>query len=160
MLLQNWLTVEDITGLLALAGFEVINHREEMIWPLRTPIIDSLMNRFVAKIWPFKIFALTHFITARPLAAALDKKELPSVSVVIAARNESGNIERIFESVPEMGRKTELIFVEGGSTDQTYETIQNAIRKIRSDRQNCSGKPVMGKATPFVWDSNRPKEIF
>ena len=128
MLLQNWLTVEDIKGLLALAGFEVINHREEMIWPLRTPMIDSLMNRFVAKIWPFKIFALTHFITARPLAAASDREELPSVSVVIAARNESGNIQRIFESVPEMGRKTELIFVEGGSTDQTYETIQSAIR--------------------------------
>ncbi len=128
MLLQNWLTVEDITGLLSLAGFEVINHREEMIWPMRTPVIDSLMNRFVAKIWPFKIFALTHFITARPLAAASDREELPSVSVVIAARNESGNIERIFESVPEMGRKTELIFVEGGSTDNTYETIQNAVR--------------------------------
>lgn len=145
MLLQNWLTVEDIRGLLSLAGYEVINHREEMIWPLRTPVIDSLMNRFVAKIWPFKIFALTHFITARPLAAASDKQELPSVSVVIAARNESGNIERIFESVPEMGRETELIFVEGGSTDQTYETIQTAIREnprraAKLFRQTGNGK--------------------
>jgi len=61
MLLQNWLTVEDIRGLLSLAGYEVINHREEMIWPLRTPLIDSVMNRFVAKLWPFRIFALTHF---------------------------------------------------------------------------------------------------
>jgi SAM-dependent methyltransferase len=145
MLLQNWLTVEDITGLLSLAGYEVINHREEMIWPLRTPVIDSLMNCFIVKIWPFKIFALTHFITAKPRPAASDDGELPSVSVVIAARNESGNIEQIFERVPEMGRKTELIFVEGGSTDNTYETIQKAIeeklqRPAKLFRQTGKGK--------------------
>jgi SAM-dependent methyltransferase len=145
MLLQNWLTVEDITGLLALADFEVVSHREEIIWPLRTPIIDSFFNRFLAKIWPFKIFALTHFIIAKPVAAASDNRELPKVSVVVPARNESGNIERIFKSVPEMGRETELIFIEGGSTDNTYEAIEKAIvdnphRPAKLLRQTGTGK--------------------
>src|SRR5665647_565720 len=43
-LFQNWLTVEDIEGLLSLADFEVIRHWDEMIWPMRTPVIDSLLN--------------------------------------------------------------------------------------------------------------------
>lgn len=49
------------------------------------------------------------------------------VSVIIPARNEAGNIEALFSHVPQMGRGTELIFVEGHSTDQTYEKIKMAI---------------------------------
>jgi SAM-dependent methyltransferase len=145
MLLQNWLTVEDVTGLLSLSDFEVVSRREEIIWPLRTPAIDSFFNRFLVKIWPFKIFALTHFIIAKPVANVSDDKELPKVSVVVPARNESGNIGRIFESVPDMGRETELIFVEGGSTDDTYEAIEKAIadnphRRAKLLRQMGQGK--------------------
>ncbi len=145
MLLQNWLTVEDICGLLFLADFEVVRHWEEIIWPLRTPVIDSLMNRFIVRIWPFRIFALTHFMMAKPLPSDFTVKELPRVSVIIPARNEAGNINRIFGSVPDMGRETELVFVEGGSTDDTYDVIEKAIknnphRKAKLLRQTGKGK--------------------
>ena len=48
-----------------------------------------------------------------------------SVSVIVPARNEAGNIENIMQRVPELGDGTELVFVEGHSTDRTAETIQN-----------------------------------
>lgn len=128
MLLQNWLTVEDVAGLLNLADFEVIRYWEEIIWPVRTPVIDSLMNRFIAKLWPFRIFALTHFMVAKPRALVTATPELPKVSVVVPARNEAGNIERIVNSVPEMGAGTEILFIEGGSTDDTYAVIEKTIR--------------------------------
>jgi ubiquinone/menaquinone biosynthesis C-methylase UbiE len=126
-LFQNWLTVEDIAGLLSLADLEVIRHWDEMIWPLRTPFIDTLLNRFLAKIWPFKIFALTHIIVAKPCANNVPLPNAPKVSIIVPARNEEGNIARIFASVPEMGGGTELIFVEGHSTDDTYVTIEKNI---------------------------------
>ncbi len=126
-LFQNWLTVEDITGLLSLADFEVIRHWEEMIWPVHTPLIAPLLNRFVVKIWPFKLFALTNIIVAKPCANNAALPNTLKVSVIIPARNEAGNIAKIFASVPEMGGGTELIFVEGHSTDNTYETIKRAI---------------------------------
>ena len=102
-LFQNWLTVEDIAGLLSLADFEVIRHWDEMIWPVRTPFIDALLNRFLAKIWPFKIFALTHIIVAKPCANNAAWPTAPKVSVIGPARNEAGNIARLGASVPEMG---------------------------------------------------------
>ncbi len=126
-LYQNWLTLEDIAGLLSLANFEIVRHWEEIIWPVRTPVIDYLLNRFVVKLWPFPWLALSHIIVAKPGAANLHTQDTPKVSVVIPARNESGNIEQIFERVPEMGAGTELIFVEGNSTDNTFGTIQKAI---------------------------------
>jgi len=124
---QNWLTVEDISGLLSLADFEVIRHWEEIVWPLRTPFIDSFLNRFGAKILPFRWFDLTHVIIAKPCSNLSALPAKPKVSVIVPARNEAGNIAQIFSRVPEMGGGTELIFVEGNSTDNTYQMIEKAI---------------------------------
>jgi len=118
---QNWLTPEDIDNMLRLAGFESIRSLQEILWPLP---LGGLANRYLVKVWPFRAFALSNFVIARP--APLPTHE-PSVSVVIAARNEAGNIESIFERVPRMGRETEVIFVEGHSRDNTYETIEKEI---------------------------------
>ncbi len=49
---------------------------------------------------------------------------IPSVSVIVPARNEAGNIRPLFERLPRMGRRTELVLVEGGSTDGTPEEIE------------------------------------
>jgi SAM-dependent methyltransferase len=142
---QNWLTVEDVTGLLSLADFEVIHHREEILFPLPTPLITSLANRFLVKFWPFRIAALTHVLVARPLFRPDELPDKPRVSVVIAARNEAGNIESIFARTPGLGGGTELIFVEGGSSDNTYEIIEKAIaahpeRKSKLFKQTGKGK--------------------
>lgn len=126
-LYQNWLTVEDIAGLLNLAGFEVIRDWQEILWPLPLSILDTFFNRFMAKIWPFNYLALTNFIVARlqPEPKTLAKE--PLVSVIVPARNEAGNIDQIFTRIPDMGRGTELVFVEGHSHDDTYSIIEQAI---------------------------------
>jgi SAM-dependent methyltransferase len=143
---QNWLTVEDVTGLLSLVDFEVIRHRTEVVLPLPLSFIASFANRYLAKIWPFSIGAMSHVLVARPLPRKSEVPEpAPLVSVVVPARNEAGNIANIFARTPELGRGTELIFVEGGSTDDTYETIERAIaehpeRRCQLLRQTGKGK--------------------
>ena len=145
MLLQNWLTVEDIEDLLSFTDFEIIRHWEEIIWPLSTPLLDIIMNRVVAKIWPFQILALTHFIVARPRLNRDVHREASQVSVIVPVRNEAGNIIDIFKRVPEMGGGTELVFVEGNSTDGTYKAVENAmsvfpLRRCKLMKQAGSGK--------------------
>lgn len=126
---QNWLTVEDVNGLLTLAGFEPIKEWEEVLWPVRTPLLASWVNRYLVKIWPFSALALTHFIIARPTPPAQrEPAALKKVSVIIAAQNEAGHIAELFRRVPQMGAGTELIFVEGGSKDDTYATIEHEMR--------------------------------
>lgn len=124
---QNWLTVPDITNLLDLADFECIRHWGEVLFPLPMPILDQLADRYLVKVWPFSTLALSNFIVARPRAPWFSERSLPLVSVVVPARNEVGNIEQIFERTPEMGRGTELVFVEGHSKDETYQAIEQAI---------------------------------
>jgi SAM-dependent methyltransferase len=144
-LLQNWLTVEDMTSLLALADFEVIRHRAEVLFPLPMPLLSGLANRYLVKLWPFNMAALTHVQVARPVRRGSPAKKEPRVSVVVPARNEAGNIANIFARVPELGAGTELIFVEGGSSDNTYEAIERSIaehpeRSCKLLRQTGTGK--------------------
>ena len=124
---QSWLTVEDLSNLLILSDFEVIRHWEEILWPFSTPLIAPLLNRYLVKFLPFKWLALTNFIVARPRPRPKRVTDEPLVTVVVPARNEEGNIPEIFRRVPEMGKGTELIFVEGHSSDGTHAAIEKAI---------------------------------
>ncbi len=131
---QNWLTVEDLANLLALADLELIRTGEEVLWPFRTPIVDRLCNQYLVKVAPFRWLALANFLIARRRAAPRPKDAI--VSVVVPCRNEAGNVKHILDRVPEIGAGTELIFVEGNSTDETYEVIQSEIRA----RVDCRAK--------------------
>jgi SAM-dependent methyltransferase len=144
-LYQNWLTVDDIRNLLALSGWELIRSWEEVLWPLPFPVLAGFCNQFLVKGWPFKNLALTNFFLARPSPTAPSALEPPSVSVIVPARNEAGNLSEIFKRVPEMGRGTELVLVEGHSTDGTYEAMVREAEKCPAQscqllRQSGSGK--------------------
>jgi ubiquinone/menaquinone biosynthesis C-methylase UbiE len=123
----NWLTKEDVANLLRLENMEVIRAWQEMLFPFPIPFIAPFFNRYLVKIFPFNIFALTNFILARPVPISTTCNPEPMVSVIVPARNEAGNIPTIFSDIPEMGAGTELVFVEGHSKDDTYTVIEKAI---------------------------------
>lgn len=132
---QNWLTVEDIENLLTLAGFELIRSSSEIMCPVHIPLLGTLCNRYLVKVWPFRWLGLTNFLVARPAPTSSPGTD-SLVTVVVPARNEAGNIAAILDRVPSMGTGTELIFVEGNSSDGTYERIQEEI----AARPNCTAK--------------------
>jgi len=142
---QNWLTVEDVTTLLDLANLEVIQSWQEILWPLPFPPLERFFNRFVVKLWPFRSLALTNIVVARPQPRPSSSSVAPSVSVIIPARNEAGNIAQIFARVPNMGQWTELVFVEGHSKDNTYEAIEQAMKLWPNRRCQLLRQTGIGK---------------
>jgi SAM-dependent methyltransferase len=123
--LQNWLGDADVINLLDLAGFEVIRRIHRQLLPKRIPLLSTLSNRYLVNLPVFRHFGLVSVIVARPKPSPREDK--PSCSVVIPARNERGNIEEAVWRVPQLGRHTEIIFVEGNSTDGTAAEIQRII---------------------------------
>jgi glycosyltransferase involved in cell wall biosynthesis len=100
------------------------------------------MNAIVANIWPLSYLSLTYWIVARPLPEESGER---SVSVVSAVRNEEGHIPALVERLPQIGTATELIFVEGGSSDDTRGAIEREIERrpdldIRLLTQTGKGK--------------------
>lgn len=141
LLEQNWLTREDVSGMLSLAGFEVIRSWQEVLWPLP---LGGFFNRVLVRFWPFRELALSNFVIARPRPEAAD--EQPAVSIIIPARNEAGNIAAIFERTPRMGRQSELIFVEGHSRDGTYAAIEKEIAAHPTTPSRLLRQKGIGKA--------------
>ncbi len=139
---QNWLTKEDVQNLCKLTGLEFIRSWEEILLPLRVPLIDTICNKFLCKVWPFNHLSLTHMMVARLDPAPPENNKHLNVSIVVPARNEAGNIAAILERTPKLGSNTELIFVEGGSADNTYETIDTLIKQ-KTRRINKAWRNVL-----------------
>jgi SAM-dependent methyltransferase len=135
LLPQNWLTVEDVSNLLNLAGLEIVQKSAEIMFPFRVAGMERICNQYLVKVWPFRWLGLTNFIVARPCPRAGIRRR-PTVSIVVPARNEAGNIKAIFDRIPNLGSGTELIFVEGHSDDGTYERIAEEI----SARPECNAQ--------------------
>jgi len=138
---QNWMTRLDMTNLLELSGFQRLRDWEEIFVPLRVPLVSNWANRYLARIAPFRYLDLANFMIACPANADAPMK--PTVSVVVAARNESGHIDELMARIPEMGGGTEIVLVEGNSTDDTYAAIERAI--AANPGRNCKLLKQQGK---------------
>ena len=125
---QNWLPPRDIENLLNLAGFDVIRSDSFVLLPKRIVPLTILCNYFLSLLPGFRVFNLVNLVIARPAPVPKHDEDL-SVSVIVPCRNERGNIEDAIRRIPPMGRETEIIFVDGSSTDGTVYEIEQQIKK-------------------------------
>ena len=129
---QNWLSYMDIENLLKISDFEPIRIGVRLLLPIFIPLISTFLNKYISKFPFFRSLCLVNYIIAR---IAPDKQiENYSCSVIVPARNESGNIEKAVLEIPMMGRSTEIIFIEGWSKDNTLQEIQRVCEKYKELR--------------------------
>lgn len=138
---SSWLSKYDVANFLNLAGWDIVKTQPRVLWPVRTPLLAPLLNRWFAPFVPS--LNMTLFTIARP--RPVDAPPPCTVSVVIPARNEAGNIEAAIHRTPEMGAGTEILFVEGNSKDHTWAEIQRVQaafphRNIKILQQTGRGK--------------------
>lgn len=129
----NWIAHGDLENFCHLAGFEIIRRDMKMLCPIPIPFLATLLNRYLAPLPFFRHFTMLNVVLARPLKPTPPAR--PSVSVIVPARNESGNINAILARCPMMGPEDEIIFVEGNSTDDTWERIQGAASAYEGPHQ-------------------------
>ncbi|MEK6795002.1 MAG: glycosyltransferase [Spirochaetota bacterium] len=136
----NWLNLEDIQNILYLEGYDVVKKGRRFLIPKFFPLVSWFANRFLAYLPGFNRLCITGYLIARMTGA--DRKK-PSVSVIIPARNEKGNIENAVIRTPDMGSRTEIIFIEGHSRDGTLAEIERVAKKHK--RRNISFAVQDGK---------------
>ena len=122
----NWLSMHDVANLLELADFEVVRRSSEILAPKYVPLVSTLLNRVVCRIWPLTHLPLVSLFVARPRRAPERAAEL-TCSVVVPTRNERGNVAAAIERMPQLGTHTEIIFVDGHSDDGTADEIRRQI---------------------------------
>jgi len=122
----NWVTQQDVGNLLELAGYDVITTDSRILFPAKVALISNLFNRWIGPTPGFRWACLTKWIVAR---VPTELPETMSVSVICPCRNEAGNIPEIARRFPHFPGKSELIFIEGHSQDDTWTRCQ----QVRDD---------------------------
>jgi SAM-dependent methyltransferase len=128
--LQNWLSIKDIENVLHLESFEIIKVERKLLFPKYIPVFNLIVNKFLANLPGLNGLDLIQFITVRPVfSEPIDY----SVTIVVPARNEMGNIENAIRKTPKFGTHQEFIFIEGNSSDGTYEEMLR-VQKVYPNR--------------------------
>ena len=140
---QNWLTKKDLQTFLYLAGYETYRSARRVLLPINIPIISWFFNKFIGRLPLINHLCLNQYVFARPIGSLPQRGY--STTIVIPARNESGNLENALERMPKFGSHQEIIFIEGNSTDDTWEQIQKLPEKypncdIKIGQQSGKGK--------------------
>ena len=126
---QNWLGMQDLENLLELNHLEIVRSGTAQLIPIDVPLLAGVVNRWLAQLPGLRHFALTQFFVCKLAGGGgpIPTRDY-SCSVIVPCKNERGNIDAIVARTPEMGRGTELIFVDGSSTDGTVQEIEKHLR--------------------------------
>jgi SAM-dependent methyltransferase len=144
----NWLSDSDFRNLFDITGLEVVRQEDRMLLPLDVPGASAGLNKYLVRVPGMQHLSLyrIYVLRERGTPGMPAPARHASVTVVVPARNEAGNIQAAIDRTPVMGKGTELIFVEGNSKDGTWEAIQQALRrydgplKLRAFQQTGTGK--------------------
>jgi hypothetical protein len=116
----TFITRVDMDNLARLTGFEIVRQRPTVYVPWRCLGVGDFINRLLPTLPALRWLSLADVVTFR----ALLPRPRPGLSCVIPARNERDNIEHALRRFPVLDCPVEIIFVEGHSTDGTWEEIQ------------------------------------
>ena len=128
---QNWLAASTLDNLLTVSDYDVLSVQPGVLIPFDLGLVSDTLNS-LSHAPLVRRLTLLSLLVARPLYNEVPRVKY-SVSVIIPTRNERGNIEELVMRTPDMGSHTELIFVDGNSTDGTIEEIHRWIA-ARPDR--------------------------
>ena len=118
----TWLRMSDVEKFLDLSGFETVKKEWRVLLPANFMGLGPILNNWIATLPLIRKLCLRHYLIARvtPTQSFVEH----SVTVLIPCRNEKGNIEEVVKRLPKIGSHTEIIFVEGHSSDGTWTELK------------------------------------
>lgn len=162
---DSWISLNQLANIADLTNFKVIEKGYRIIFPKYIPIFSYIINSLYYRIPFIKRLGLFQYIIISP--NPFIKTDNLSCSIIVPCFNEEGNVEDCIKHCPKIGKFTELIIIDDGSTDKTVEKAKALVKKHPFVKV-ISYKPNKGKAfaveTGFkaakgdvlmIWDADR-----
>lgn len=125
--LNNWLSVNELSELLGLAGFEVVTQGNMFLCPKPLGGLGDFINRTFAR-WPLlRRLCLIQYVVARP--AVYGTPHRMSVSVIVPVVSPVGDCAELISRIPSLGSRTEIITLV--SANDT--TARHAVDTLQAD---------------------------
>jgi SAM-dependent methyltransferase len=138
----NFIATVDFLNLMDLADFEVISQEQRQLIPFRWFGLGTFVNRYIAPLPGIRRLCLRTYLVGRPVRQFPDRQF--SASILVPCRNERGNIENAILRMPRFGSAQEILFVEGNSSDGTFEECER-VRDAYRDSWNIKVLKQDGK---------------
>ena len=140
----TFITRTDLRNIARLSGYKLIRTRMSAYIPWKLAGIGDFLNKALSITPILRWFSFAYIAVLQPINSGPHKT--PSLSIVIPARNEKGNIENALKQMPEFPCDLEIIYVEGHSNDETWSEIQR-VQKEYTDKYKikCFQQTGVGK---------------
>jgi SAM-dependent methyltransferase len=138
----NYIATADFLNLMDLADFEVVNREQRQLLPLHLFGLGTFVNKYIAPLPGIRKLCLRTYLVGRPVRLFPERKF--SASILIPCRNERGNVEDAVRRMPRFGSAQEILFVEGNSSDGTFEECER-VRDAYKDRWDITVLKQDGK---------------
>lgn len=118
------ITVSDLQSLGEIYNYNTVSWKAKKITPLNTKYVPSFLRNSIRKLPLIRSIAYEIELVLYKYESNAEKQP---VSIVIPARNEEGNkdlIRKGLQKLKILPKTTEIIFVEGNSKDNTWDTLE------------------------------------
>ena len=122
----NWLNTNELKTYLENFSFTFVRKLKTKIIPINNSFINYI-NIFLSFVPFLDFFASDEFTIFRRYSE--NNSDDKGLTICLTVKNEKPIIETLINKIPKIANKQEIIFIEGGSTDGTYEEIQRQIEK-------------------------------
>lgn len=120
---HNFIEKRNLIKVIEFLDFTVSYSGYLLLFPVSFPLISFLANTIGVKIWGLNKFSLVQYMVLRPSPKNNNNFGF-GCSVIIPCYNEAENIEEVITRIPKMGKETEIIVVNDGSTDETANIVR------------------------------------
>jgi SAM-dependent methyltransferase len=143
---ENWLAPEFVSNLLYLCDYDVVRELRHLVFPYRMGPVSRVINRYIGHLPIVSMFSMLYCTVARPMDLPdAEREKEPSCSVVIPCRNESGHVAELHDRLPKLPKGSEVLWVEGNSTDDTEQVLRDLVRDHPDHPYRFLKQPGKGK---------------
>ena len=126
---KNLITSNFVENLCFLSDFELVKKKRIILLPFNIPILTTFINNIVSKIPIINLFCLVSLYILRAKPKRSLKLDNITVSIIVPCKNEENNVKLVVDSLEKIGKKTEVLFGNDNSNDNTEGEIKKFIQK-------------------------------
>ena len=120
----NYLPFNYIKNLVDVSNFEIIKNEKGIIFPFNIPFLTSILNRLF-RLPILNFFCMMNFTVIKKKITNNKNDLKKKISIIIPCKNEEKNIKIIEKNIYKIGNRTEFVFGDDKSTDNTLGEIKN-----------------------------------
>src|SRR3989344_2207658 len=119
---RNWLKKDNIKNLLEISGYKVLSSGYRIILPIYIPFLSNFLNNNIRKIKFLSSFCVEQYLVAVKDKFSIDNNL--TCSIIIPTLNRIDEINRLIPLLPNLGKKTEIIIVDGKPDKKMKQSVK------------------------------------